>query len=228
MNQYSFNVNNEERNNILDQHKKLYDGYAVRQNEPTKEQSLYVQDFANDKAGITVNSKGEVSPYSNKIYMKESKNICSECGLYENVCECGKMEEDLDKETGKFPKHQSFDYIEEEDGNELENDMALAVDDITGDSDLGLAMMDTEMDEGLFDFFDDEYEDFNDYMNSDDESFHPLKNNKDEKDTAFSRMKRGYEPEDIDFKDIDDDIKESFISQKNQITEMFNRFKKYN
>ena len=34
--------------------------------------------------------------------------------------------------------------------------------------------------------------------------------------------------EDEDFKDVDEDLKESFLIQKNKITEMFNRFNKYN
>jgi len=47
-------------------------------------------------------------------------------------------------------------------------------------------------------------------------------------DTVFSKMKKGNEPEDIEWEDVDDDIKESLLLQKNKITEMFNRFKKYN
>jgi hypothetical protein len=63
---------------------------------------LYTQDYANDKGGITINSKGEISTYNNKIYMKESKEICSECGLYEEVCECGNggMNEEMCNECG--------------------------------------------------------------------------------------------------------------------------------
>lgn len=100
-------LTNEEKNDILSKHKTLYDGYAVRNNVPN-EQPLYVQDFANDKEGITVNSKGEVSSYGNKIYMKESKEICPECGLYEDVCECGY------KEVKGIGGSDDFDYVEEE------------------------------------------------------------------------------------------------------------------
>jgi hypothetical protein len=53
-----------ERNNILDQHKTIYDGFATQYGQP-KEQPLYVQDFANDKGGITLNNKGEVKSYTN-------------------------------------------------------------------------------------------------------------------------------------------------------------------
>jgi hypothetical protein len=53
-----------EKNNILDQHKTIYDGFATQYGQP-KEQPLYVQDFANDKGGITLNNKGEVKSYTN-------------------------------------------------------------------------------------------------------------------------------------------------------------------
>ena len=47
MNAYFFKMTNEERTNILDQHKEIYDGY-VTQYANTNEQPLYVQDLAND------------------------------------------------------------------------------------------------------------------------------------------------------------------------------------
>jgi len=64
MNAYFFNTTKEERDNILDQHKKLYDGYVTR-NQESNMTPLYVQDLANDKIGITVNNKGEVKGYTN-------------------------------------------------------------------------------------------------------------------------------------------------------------------
>ena len=64
MNQYFFKMTNEEKNSILDQHKHVYDGYVTNYAKPN-EQPLYVQDFANDKGGITINNKGEVTTYKN-------------------------------------------------------------------------------------------------------------------------------------------------------------------
>lgn len=64
MNAYFFGISPEERNNILDQHKHVYDG-AVTQYVKPEQQPLYVQDFANDKGGVTVNNKGEVMQYKN-------------------------------------------------------------------------------------------------------------------------------------------------------------------
>ena len=64
MNQYFFKMTNEERTNILDQHKHVYDGYVTNYAKPN-EQPLYTQDFANDKGGITINNKGQVTTYKN-------------------------------------------------------------------------------------------------------------------------------------------------------------------
>ena len=65
MNAYFFKMSKEEKSNILDQHKSLYDGYVTKYNQESNQSPLYVQDFANDKNGITLNNKGEVKPYTN-------------------------------------------------------------------------------------------------------------------------------------------------------------------
>jgi hypothetical protein len=64
MKAYFLNVPNEERENILNQHKNVYDGYVTNYAKP-HEQPLYIQDFANDKDGITVSNKGVVKRYTN-------------------------------------------------------------------------------------------------------------------------------------------------------------------
>jgi hypothetical protein len=64
MSSYFFKMNQAERNDILDQHKKIYDGYATQYGQ-SNTQPLYVQDFANDKGGITVSNKGDVTEYKN-------------------------------------------------------------------------------------------------------------------------------------------------------------------
>ena len=73
MNSYFFKMTQAERNNILDQHKTIYDGFATQYGQP-KEQPLYVQDFANDKNGITVSNKGDVKSYTN---MKINEDVFS-------------------------------------------------------------------------------------------------------------------------------------------------------
>ena len=96
MNAYFFGVSPEERNNILDQHKHVYDG-AVTQYVKPEVQPLYVQDFANDKGGITVNNRGEVMQYKNMNINEQEMPIDHigdgeddlEHGVYghdENIC----------------------------------------------------------------------------------------------------------------------------------------------
>ena len=66
MNAYFFPVSNEERENILNRHKHVYNGYKTLNPNPVEnEQPLFVQDFANDKGGLVVNNKGEVKAYTN-------------------------------------------------------------------------------------------------------------------------------------------------------------------
>lgn len=64
MNHYLFNVTNEERENILDKHKKIYDGYVTEYGGGNMT-PLYVVDMAKDKGGVTLNNKGEVTSYKN-------------------------------------------------------------------------------------------------------------------------------------------------------------------
>ncbi len=66
MNQYFFNITKEEKENILDKHKHLYDGYVTEYAKGSNHYPLYVQDMANDKNGITVNNKGDVGVYRNQ------------------------------------------------------------------------------------------------------------------------------------------------------------------
>jgi hypothetical protein len=108
MKAYFLNVPNEERENILNQHKNVYDGYVTNYAKP-HEQPLYIQDFANDKDGITVSNKGVVKRYTNM-------------GINENIDE---MELDMigdgptDFESGVFDEEM---FEEDEMGIDLEKD----------------------------------------------------------------------------------------------------------
>jgi hypothetical protein len=64
MNSYFFKMTKEEKENILDKHKSVYDGYVTQYIKPNQE-PLYVQDFANDKNGITLSNKGNLTGYKN-------------------------------------------------------------------------------------------------------------------------------------------------------------------
>ena len=54
MNAYFFNVSNEERSQILNKHKEIYDGYMTQYGKGNNQEPLYIQDYANDKGGISL------------------------------------------------------------------------------------------------------------------------------------------------------------------------------
>jgi len=66
-------MTNEERQNILDKHKSVYDGFVTQYVKPNQT-PLYTQDFANDKGGLTVSNKGNITQYKN-ININESNFI---------------------------------------------------------------------------------------------------------------------------------------------------------
>jgi len=77
MSAYFVNITKEERENILDKHKNVYDGYATNYIQPNQ-QPLYTQDFANDKNGVTINNKGVVKNYTN---MNINEDVYSGAGF---------------------------------------------------------------------------------------------------------------------------------------------------
>ena len=93
-----------EKQDILNQHKSVYNGYQTMQPQVSNTQPLTVYDFAGDKEGLVVNNKGEVKRYSNMGINEqvETKEVCDECGsmIMDGMCtECnyGHMEEDADE-----------------------------------------------------------------------------------------------------------------------------------
>ena len=81
MNAYFFKMSQAERNNILDQHKQIYDGFVTTYGQQINQQPLYTQDFANDKGGITVNNRGEVKTYTN-MRINEMRHDGIDIGLF--------------------------------------------------------------------------------------------------------------------------------------------------
>lgn len=99
MNQYFFKMSQAEKNNILDQHKTIYDGYVTQFGQQSNTQPLYVQDYANDKTGLVVSNKGNVKSYTN-IGINESHSMLD-----------GIADGPLDLENGTV----DFDDVENED-----------------------------------------------------------------------------------------------------------------
>ena len=91
-----------EKQDILNQHKSLYNGYQTMQPQVSNTQPLYVYDDISDKNGFVVNNKGEVKKYTNMGINEqvETKEVCDECGsmIMDGMCtECnyGHMEEGM-------------------------------------------------------------------------------------------------------------------------------------
>lgn len=113
-----------EKQDILDQHKSLYNGYQTMQPQVSNTQPLYTYDFAGDKDGMVVNNKGEVKKYTNMGINEqvEEKEMCEQCGsrMTEGICEqCGggEMEEGVGKLDDIYDEEDlnpsaGFDYIE--------------------------------------------------------------------------------------------------------------------
>lgn len=117
-------LSSEEKSDILDQHKSVYNGYQTMQPQVSNTQPLTVYDFAGDKDGMVVNNKGEVKKYTNMgINEQASKKSMCECGgdMYEGECmECG-YKSDMSEGEGKLSdiynvedlnSDAGFDYIE--------------------------------------------------------------------------------------------------------------------
>jgi hypothetical protein len=138
MKSYFLNIPNEERQNILDQHKNVYDGYVTnyaKQNE----QPLFVQDFANDKNGITVNNKGEVSVYKNMgineimelpFDMIGDGPMDLEAGVFdEEMTEEDDMEIDLKKKKPSYDIDIEFtDELDEDDSEMVKENIKESLD----------------------------------------------------------------------------------------------------
>jgi len=215
MAQYFFGMTQAEKNDILDKHKTVYDGYVTQYAQGNNQQPLYVQDFANDKEGLVVNNKGEVKPYTN-MGINESELPLDMIGDGEDDLINGTV--DIDGETSW--EDEDIEYIS-----------------------LGLTD-DGELEEGFDDYFRKRlYKDYdpNDYSDLS-KMFKP--GMKDvEGNTLRSGDDEDNDEEDMDLEDdddfdpvfegyfsdeVDEDILPEFTEKLNESLDMFRRFKKYN
>ena len=203
MNQYFFKMSKAEKNDILDKHRTIYDGYVTEYGKTNNEQPLYVQDFANDKNGITVSNTGNVKHYTN-MNINEDIDRRDRIGDGPYDLEGGTVDMegefdmiDVDREyfSDKYPSpnEDEFDYVSlgiEDECKHCEED--------------SLDIILSELDEDFeFDIDRDFEEDLAGPMN--------------------------YEVSGDSFRDrVDDDEIPDFMEKLNESLDMFKRFKRYN
>ena len=204
MAQYFFKMTNEERTNILDQHKTIYDGYVTEYAQGENKQPLYVQDFANDKGGITVNNKGEVKPYTN---MGINESIDGRLDMI------GDGDDDLRNGTVDFSSI---------DNDEDDSYISLGITNNDDEDDhRDLSMYNPYDGDKNFDF--DDEESFDIELDEVDDTILDLKPEwSDEEESIVNDI---YEDS---FDEVDEEEKDGFLNKLNESLDMFRRFKKYN
>lgn len=122
MSAFFVNISNEERSNILDKHKTIYDGYVTMYGQQPKQQPLYVQDFANDKGGITVNGKGNVKTYTNtNIHESEEEMEMDKYEFIPSYDEDENLDFDIEDEFSSEAGFEDYDLEDIKDEEEKEN-----------------------------------------------------------------------------------------------------------
>jgi hypothetical protein len=202
----------EEKSNILDQHKSLYDGYVTKYNQESNQYPLYVQDYANDKNGITVSNKGNVKQYTN-ININESPLDRIGDGPYDLKNGTVDIDSYMDTEDRNTqfmhdvypsPNEEEFDY--ESFGN-YADDMKQNEDQYEYD----INQLEDYSSEEINETFDDDFKD-------------------SEQDDPFIEMEEDFEEVDNEeiISNVDEEDLPEFYSQLQESLDMFKRFKKYN
>ena len=207
MNSYFFKMNKQEKENILDQHKSLYDGYVTRDNTTSNQTPLYVQDLANDKNGITINNKGVVKHYMN-------------VGINENLLDMiADGPRDLKNGTVDFDSLPEMSDINVElmhdkypSPNEDEEEFVTygKISDDPEDSMMAIKNLDD---------FEYDIDQLEDYSNSD---YYDDNSEEEEEDLTY-----GERIEDT-LQNVDEEIIPDLVHQLYESMHMFERFKKYN
>lgn len=203
MNAYFFKMTNEEKSNILDQHKTIYDGYVTSYAQQPKEQPLYTQDFANDKEGLTVSNKGVVTAYKN-MNINEMRFDNKSTGLFAD-------EENGFKETMEQGHISGGSIYEPEESFESEMDEEYYVSlgeqlDMIGDGD-------DDLEHGVFG-----HEDESDMV-----LISPEVDFEDDEDDDLV-----FTPDSAIFDEVDGDEVEGLFDSLKESLDMFKRFTKYN
>lgn len=212
MNAYFFKMSKEEKSNILDQHKSLYDGYVTKYNQESNQSPLYVQDFANDKNGITLNNKGEVKPYTN---FKINESPLDRIGDGPVDLKNGTVDIDSVEDTNEDNVEFMHDVLPSPNEDEFDYEtFGKFADEMKNNND-------------QYEYDIDELEDYSaEQMNGDYEDrsmYNPYYGGEEEDELNFDLLN----PFKNDI-DVDDEDLPNVVSSITESLDMFKRFKKYN
>ena len=229
MNAYFFKMTNEERSNILDQHKEIYDGYVTSYAQQPNQQPLYVQDYANDKGGLTVNSRGEVTTYKN-VGINEMHADGKSTGLFSDE----EPKEGYISAGVEYSPEETFEGLHDMIGDG-EDDLEHGVFGDEDESDMVLVSPEVNFDDED-DYSDDEYlhrksGEGRDFYDDDDLVFSPdsaMFDDEDEDDSPFGLDINSLFDLDNEEDFIEEETKEQVVSKINESLDMFKRLSKYN
>ena len=209
-----------ETDDILKQHSKTYDGYAVG-NVGTNMYPISVYDDARDNKGITLTNNNNVKTYTNH----RINEITAKPLNYDEIMPA--YDFDSNGPIDVYPVNE-YDYEEVVEYEKMEYAWAdEEIDEVDVSGSQGIyGDMEPAYDfdsEGpgkagpyqRFSYNEEEDEDFEDWEMADDDE--------------YLRIKSGEGRDEFeDWEEIDTDLQEDFKNQKNKISEMFNRMSRYN
>jgi len=225
MNAYFFKMDKQEKDNILDQHKHIYDGYVTKYNQQSNQTPLYVQDLANDKMGLTVNNKGVVKPYSN-MNINETHTGSdmiggdpqSQSNMKYRHLKNGTVDFDNFSDTNLVDKDTMNDNYPSPNENEQEY--------------VSYGNFKDEMSQNLdqYEYDIDELEDYStDGLYSDDEETEYDETEYDETEYDETEDDEDYNfSDDLDISSVDEENQYDVLSNINESLNMFKKFKNYN
>ena len=220
MNAYFFKMDKQEKDNILDQHKHIYDGYVTKYNQQSNQTPLYVQDLANDKMGLTVNNKGVVKPYSN-MNINETHTGSdmiggdpqSQSNMKYRHLKNGTVDFDNFSDTNLVDKDTMNDNYPSPNENEQEY--------------VSYGNFKDEMSQNLdqYEYDIDELEDFSTdglYSDDDETEYDETEDDETEDDEDYNFS------DDLDISSVDEENQYDVLSNINESLNMFKKFKNYN
>lgn len=225
MNAYFFKMDKQEKDNILDQHKHIYDGYVTKYNQQSNQTPLYVQDLANDKMGLTVNNKGVVKTYSNmninethtgldmiggdpqsqsNMKYRHLKNGTVD---FDNFSDTNLVDNESMNNDYPSPNENEQEYVSY--GN-FKDEMSQNLDQYEYDID----ELEDYSTDGLYSDDDETEDDETEYDETEDDE------TEDDEDYNFS--------DDLDISSVDEENQYDVLSNINESLNMFKKFKNYN